>query len=131
MTNKKLAQELKALGDLLVVAGQDEAKAARYARLAYTVSRLSEEVETLCDDGRLCDIPGVGPATAALISELLMTGFLPDAARLGAARAALRAGTADHSRHRSANGAASVSGLWHCQHCRAGAGRTARRHHRN
>ena len=74
MTNKKLAQELKALGELLIIAGQDEAKAARYARLAYTVSRLSEEAETLCEDGRLCDIPGVGPATAALISELLMTG---------------------------------------------------------
>ena len=74
MTNKKLATALKELGDLLVIAGQDEAKAARYARLAYTVSRLSEEVETLCEDGRLCDIPGVGPATAALLSELLMTG---------------------------------------------------------
>ena len=74
MTNKKLAAALKELGDLLVIAGQDETKAARYARLAYTISRLSEDVETLCGDGRLGDIPGVGPATAALLSELLLTG---------------------------------------------------------
>ncbi len=74
MTNKKLAAALKELGDLLLLAGQDETKAARYGRLAYTLSRLSEEAETLAETGRLCDIPGVGPVTAALISEILLTG---------------------------------------------------------
>ena len=74
MTNKKLADALKDLGNLLVIAGADETRAARFARLAYTISRLSEEAEMLRREGRLCDVPGVGPATAALLSELLLTG---------------------------------------------------------
>lgn len=74
MTNKQLADELKALGDLLIIGGYEETHAARYARIAYTISRMTEEAENLCREGRLCEIPGVGPTIAALISEYLATG---------------------------------------------------------
>lgn len=74
MTNQELAGELKRLEDLLIIGGYPEARAAQYGRLAYTVSRLIEPVETLCKEGRLCEIPGVGPTNAALLSEYLATG---------------------------------------------------------
>lgn len=74
MTNRELATKLKTLEDLLIIGGSEETHAARFGRLAYTISRLPEEVSVLSEEGRLCEIPGVGPNTAALISEYLLTG---------------------------------------------------------
>jgi DNA polymerase (family 10) len=74
MTNEQLAGELKTLADLLIIAGCEETHASRYARLAYTISRLPEPAETLCQEGRLHEISGVGPAVARMIAEYLTTG---------------------------------------------------------
>jgi DNA polymerase (family 10) len=74
MTNEELAQRLQEFGCLLTIGGYPEAKAARLARLARTITHLSEPVEQLCREGRLESIAGVGPATAALLSEYLATG---------------------------------------------------------
>ena len=129
MTNKKLAQELKALGDLLVIAGQDEAKAGalrppclyRFALVGGSGNALRRRAPLRYSRRR----PRDGGAHQRTFND----GNLPDASRLGAARPGLRPGIIDYSRHWRKNGAASVSGLRHCQHCGAGAGRSARRHH--
>ena len=74
MNNHDVARELTALGNLMVMAGEDETKAARFLRLAHVVTVLSEPVATLCREGRLSEIAGVGPHTAALLSEYVATG---------------------------------------------------------
>jgi len=74
MTNEQLEVKLKLLHDLLQIGGYDEQRAKFYARLAVTIGRLPVSVETLCKQGRLCDIQGVGATTAALLSEYILTG---------------------------------------------------------
>ncbi len=74
MTNEQLEVELKTLHDLLQIGGYDEQRAKSLARLAVTIGRLPMSVEVLCKQGRLCDIPGVGATTAALLSEYILTG---------------------------------------------------------
>jgi DNA polymerase (family 10) len=43
-------------------------------RLANALLRLPVSAESLCKEGRLCEIPGVGPALAAAITEYLLYG---------------------------------------------------------
>lgn len=74
MTNEQIQAELKLLHDLLQIGGYEEPRARFYARLAATIGRLPVSVEALCKQGRLCDIPGVGATTAALLSEYVLTG---------------------------------------------------------
>jgi DNA polymerase (family 10) len=74
MTNGDLAEELRALANLLLIAGEDEFKARRYARIADAVDASPEPIETLCDEGRLTSLAGVGEHTAELIRQYLATG---------------------------------------------------------
>jgi DNA polymerase (family X) len=72
--NDWVAAELKQLGDFLVIGGYEESHALRYGRLAHTISRYPESVETLRAEGRLQEIPGVGETVASMIVEYLETG---------------------------------------------------------
>lgn len=72
--NDWVAAELKQLGDFLVIGGYEESHALRYGRLAHTISRYPESVETLRAEGRLREIPGVGETVATIIAEYLETG---------------------------------------------------------
>lgn len=72
--NDWLAARLKELGEFLVIGGYEESHAVVYKRLSYTISRYPESVERLLGEGRLAQIPDVGPTIAALIEEFLMTG---------------------------------------------------------
>lgn len=74
MTNTQLAKEFLELRNLLIIGGYDPKRLAHYARLATTLSRLPISIETLCREGRLCEIPGVGSALAGTISEYVLYG---------------------------------------------------------
>ena len=72
--NDWLAEELVRLHDFLVIGGYEETHATVYKRLFYTLSRYPEPVDRLHAEGRLGEIPDVGPTIAVLIGEYLRTG---------------------------------------------------------
>lgn len=74
MTNTELAREFLELRNLLIIGGYDQRRVSHYARLASTLLRLPISIETLCKEGRLCEMPGVGSALAATITEYVLTG---------------------------------------------------------
>ncbi len=74
MTNTELAKEFLELRNLLIIGGYDQRRVAHYARLASTLLRLPIPIEALCQEGRLCEIPGVGSALAGTISEYILSG---------------------------------------------------------
>lgn len=74
-TNEEISQKLMQLHTILIVADYPELHAARYPRLAYTISRMEESVAELVEQGRLHDeIPGVGDIVSTIITEYVETG---------------------------------------------------------
>jgi DNA polymerase (family 10) len=74
MTNKELAKNLRDLQAFLVIAGYDEVHARRYLHISYEIESMGEQIEQVRREGRLRDIPGIGPSTAGYIKEILDTG---------------------------------------------------------
>ena len=72
--NDALAEKLKELYDFLVIGNYEESHAARYPRLAHTISRHPESIKTMKEEGRLTSISGVSAIIERIISELLDTG---------------------------------------------------------
>ena len=72
--NEWLAERLKELADFLVIGGYEESHAVVYKRLTYVISRYPESVAALHAEGRLEEVPDVGPTIAELIGEYLETG---------------------------------------------------------
>jgi DNA polymerase (family X) len=72
--NDEIAGKLKDLHDYLVIGGYDASHAARYPKLAYVISRHSESVAVMHDEGRLKELPGVGGIVATILRELIETG---------------------------------------------------------
>ncbi len=74
MTNFELANELRDLRDFLIIAGYEESHATRYTLIARAIEKMPESVQTLKNEGRLDDIPGVGKLIKLYIKEYLETG---------------------------------------------------------
>lgn len=74
MTNGELAQALRDLRDFLIIAGYEESHATRYSHIARTIDKLPEPVEKMRREGRLKEIPGVGPLIQTYIKEILEDG---------------------------------------------------------
>jgi len=72
--NDEIADQIKRMGDYLIICGYDESHAKQYGRVAYTISRFPESVIQLYQEGRLNKIPGVGPTIAGIIGEFIKTG---------------------------------------------------------
>ena len=72
--NDAIAEKLKELYDYLVIGNYEESHAARYPRLAHTISRHSESIEEMKAEGRLTSISGVSKVIAQIITELIETG---------------------------------------------------------
>lgn len=72
--NDRVADQIKGMGDYLIICGYDESHAKQYGRVAYTISRFPESVIQLYQEGRLNKIPGVGATIAGIIGEFLKTG---------------------------------------------------------
>ena len=72
--NDEIGERLKDLHDLLVIGGYPPDHAARYPKLAYTISRHPESIDRLHEQGRLRELPGVAATVAGILSELIETG---------------------------------------------------------
>ncbi len=62
------------MATLLALAGEEPFRARAYERAAATLERLDLDLQTLVDDGRLTELPGIGRGLAAVIEELYRTG---------------------------------------------------------
>ena len=76
MNNQEVAQVFADIGDLLEIKGEVIYKILAYRRAAETLREYNRDVNAVWKDGRLRDIPSVGPAIAEKIDELLNTGQL-------------------------------------------------------
>lgn len=74
MTNAELAAALRDLRDFLIVAGYEESHATRYTHIARAIEKMPEPVENMRREGRLKEIPGVGPTIQVYLKELLDDG---------------------------------------------------------
>ena len=74
MSNAQVAQSLRDLRDFLIIAGYEEGHATRYTHIARTIEKLPEDVTLLRREGRLKEIPGVGPTIQTYLKELLDEG---------------------------------------------------------
>jgi DNA polymerase (family 10) len=69
-----IARSLREMAGLLDVSGQETFKARAYARGAEVLERLDADLGELVARRRLTTLPGIGPALAAMITELHQTG---------------------------------------------------------
>jgi len=74
MTNEEMAQALRDLRDFLIVAGYEESHVTRYTHIARYIERMNEPVLQMRREGRLKEIPGVGPLIQTYIKEILEDG---------------------------------------------------------
>ena len=72
--NDQVGEKLKELHDLLVIGGYPPDHAARYPKLAYSISRHPECIDDLLAENRLTEIPGIAKTVAGILSELILTG---------------------------------------------------------
>ena len=72
--NDALGGKLQNLHDLLVIGGYPQGHAARYPKLAYTISRHPESILEMHAAGRLRELPGVAATVAGIVAELIETG---------------------------------------------------------
>ncbi|MGH7343873.1 MAG: DNA polymerase/3'-5' exonuclease PolX, partial [Candidatus Rokuibacteriota bacterium] len=69
-----IARALREMAGLLQASGPETFKARAYARGADVIERLDADLGELVERRRLTTLPGVGPALAAMITELYQTG---------------------------------------------------------
>ena len=74
MTNAELAEALRNLRDFLIIAGYEEGHATRYTHIARSIEKWPEPILNLRREGRLKEIPGVGPTIQTYIKEILDEG---------------------------------------------------------
>jgi DNA polymerase (family 10) len=71
-----IADTLESIGLLLELKGENAFKTRAYANAARAVETYAGSIERMAQEGRLTEIPGIGAAIAAKISELALTGRL-------------------------------------------------------
>lgn len=74
MRNKWVGATLREMADLMEILGEDDLKAPSYRRAAHGVEGFPADVDDLRREGRLREIPGVGPNLAKKITEMLDIG---------------------------------------------------------
>jgi DNA polymerase (family 10) len=74
--NHEVANVLFEVAEGLQAQGERGFRVMAYGRAAQRIARMPEDVEVLCDMGRLHDIEGVGESIAAKVEEYLRSGSL-------------------------------------------------------
>jgi len=74
MRNIEVAEIFDAIADILEIKNDNVFKIRAYRRAALNVKNLTEDVETLANENRLEEIPGIGKDLAAKIVEVIKTG---------------------------------------------------------
>jgi DNA polymerase (family 10) len=76
VTNRELADIFKRIGDMMDILGENRFKVIAYRRAAENILTLGQDIHVPWEAGTLQEIPGIGPAIADKIDELLTTGRL-------------------------------------------------------
>ena len=74
MKNQELARRFDRIADALELKGETGFRVLAYRKAARTLTDLPADIEALDADGKLEEIPGVGPGIAKKIHEYLATG---------------------------------------------------------
>lgn len=74
MKNQEIAGLFSEIADMLDILGEDRFRVVSYGRAARQIEALTEDVETLVEEGRLGEVAGIGSALAEKIREYLETG---------------------------------------------------------
>ena len=74
MDKNAVALVLSEIGTLLELQGENRFKARAFLMAARAVEKLDRNLADLVRAGRLREVPGIGPATAAVVRELVETG---------------------------------------------------------
>jgi DNA polymerase (family X) len=69
-----IARSLRETARLLDLAGEPHFKVRAYERAAKVLERTTTDIAVLVDQGRLTELPGIGPRLARLVTELHLTG---------------------------------------------------------
>jgi DNA polymerase (family 10) len=78
MKNAELAQLFDKTADVLAIKGENSFRVNAYRRVARTLTELGEDVETLLNDGRLAETPGIGESSVSKVREYLKTGHIAE-----------------------------------------------------
>jgi DNA polymerase (family 10) len=76
MDNRRVADILYDIADLLEIKGEIIYKSVAYRRAADNIINLGRDINDVWREGELREIPGVGEALAKKLNELLRTGHL-------------------------------------------------------
>jgi DNA polymerase (family 10) len=76
MRNAEVAQIFKGIAQILEIKGGNPFRIRAYNKAAQNIEGLTQDVEELLKEGKLEDIPGIGPDLAAKIKEIVQTGRL-------------------------------------------------------
>lgn len=74
--NKEVALLLENIAELLMLKNENSYRIRAYITAAQNIRTLEQDIEQLAKAGKLDEIPGVGKALAAKITEYLETGKL-------------------------------------------------------
>ena len=74
MNTGQIAQVLEAVAGLLEFKDENPFKIRAYRNAARAIESFTGDIEQLCRDKKLCDIPGVGKAIEEKITQLINTG---------------------------------------------------------
>jgi DNA polymerase (family 10) len=81
-TNLRVARLFEEIAQSLEVSGEQGHRQRAYRRAAHSLASFPEAVEDLAAEARLREVPGIGAAMAALITEFLATGGMRTHQRL-------------------------------------------------
>ncbi len=74
MNNAELAEQLSTFANLIEIKGENAFRVNAFRRAADIVSEFALPVQDLIAEGKLTEVPGIGPAIAAALTELVNTG---------------------------------------------------------
>src|SRR5919107_833703 len=78
VTNKiEIARVMREIAFFLRVRGENAYKARAYEKAAIALLHTPHEVAELVSSGMLTEIPGIGPATSSVITDLVTQGESP------------------------------------------------------
>ena len=76
MKNQIISNMFEKIADILEIQGESPFKVNAYRRASRVILELNENIETLVEDNRLGDLPGIGDALEKKIEEYLSTGTM-------------------------------------------------------
>ncbi len=78
MTNQEIAKTFWRLADLMEIKGDNPFKINSFRKAARVLENITEDIESICQEGRLQKVPGIGKGIAERISQLVNTGQCQD-----------------------------------------------------